>query len=75
MTKIQLHFELERPLDDVLMKAINKANAMYGIERISVAPALDAITVEYDATRLTPLQVDSVLRSLAIPVRQKSQLF
>jgi hypothetical protein len=67
MTKIQLHFDLERPLDEALMERIAKANAVYGIERIFVAPTLDALTVEYDATRLNPMEVEAVLQKRGIP--------
>jgi len=74
MTKIQAHFDLERPLDEVLMQGISKAHSVYGIERITVAPTLDAITVEYDATRLNPMEVESVLWKSGIPARLKEAL-
>jgi len=71
MTKIQLRFELERPLDEVLMERIAKANSVYGIEHIYVAPTLDALTVEYDATRMNPMEVESVLWKAGIPAQLK----
>ena len=74
MTKIQLHFDLERPLDETLMYAISRAHTVYGIERIMVAPTLDSITVEYDATRLNPMEVESGLWKLGIPARLKEAL-
>ena len=68
MTKIQVHFDLARPLDEVLMENIAKANAVYGIERIAVAPSLAALTVEYDATRMNFSEVASVLLRAGVPV-------
>ncbi len=68
MTKIQVHFDLARPLDETLMENIAKANAVYGIERITVAPSLTALTVEYDATRMNPREVASVLLKAGLPV-------
>jgi allophanate hydrolase subunit 1 len=72
MTKIQLHFELLRPLDETLMERIAKAHTVYGIVRIEVAPKLDALMVEYDATRLNPMEVEAVLLKAGIPLRLKS---
>lgn len=50
------------------MFAIRDAQAIYGIERIQLAPALDALTVEYDATRLTPADLEAVLRRKGLPI-------
>jgi allophanate hydrolase subunit 1 len=72
MTKIQQRFALERPLDETLMQHIDKAHTVYGIIGIAVAPALDSITVEYDATRLNPLEVEAVLRKAGIPAQIKN---
>ena len=72
MTKIQQQFALERPLDEVLMQRIDKAHTVYGIIGISVAPTLDSITVEYDATRLNPLEVEAVLRKAGVPAQIKN---
>ena len=68
MTKVQLHFRLQKPLDDVLLSRISDAYAIYGIQKIQVAPSMDGLTVEYDATRLRPAEVESALGSAGIPV-------
>lgn len=65
---MQIHYKLERPLDELLMKNIRDAQAVYGIERIKLSPDLAALTVEYDATRLQPPQVTSVLRCAGLPI-------
>jgi hypothetical protein len=67
MTKVLLEFQLTRPLDETLMQRIADAHGHYGIVRIRVAPTLDSISVEYDASRMTPDQVESRLRQAGIP--------
>ena len=68
MTKVQVHYQLTRPLDDTLLEAINRTHAVYGMQRVQVSNTGDAITVEYDASRLTPTDVDNALRGSGLPV-------
>ena len=68
MTKVQIRFQLQRPLDDAAFARISDAYAIYGIQKIQVAPSLDGLTVEYDATRLRPAEVEAALASAGIPV-------
>jgi hypothetical protein len=68
MTKVQIRFRLARPLDDSLLSRIADAHAIYGIHTIQVAPSLDGVMVEYDATRLCPAEVQSALAAGGIPV-------
>lgn len=72
MTKVQLRFELARPLDEALMACIAGAHSQYGIHRVQVAPSLDGITVEYDASRLTPDDVEAALRKAGIPAKRRA---
>lgn len=69
MTKVQLRYELARPLDEALMSRISDAHGIYGFQRISVEPSLDKILVEYDASRLSRDAVESKLHSAGIPVK------
>jgi hypothetical protein len=69
MTKVQRHFELQRPIDDALMEQIGVVNSIYGIERVRVEPSGD-LMVEYDATRLNVAQVENVLERAGIAVRE-----
>lgn len=71
MTKVQLEYTLTRALDDRLLESINRVHGVYGINYIQVAPTLDALTVEYDASRLNPREVQDVLFKAGIPVKQK----
>jgi allophanate hydrolase subunit 1 len=68
MTKVQIRFLLQKPLDDAMLARISDAHAVYGIQRVQVAPSLDQLLVEYDATRLRPAEVESVLAGAGIPV-------
>lgn len=70
MTKVQVHFRLLKPLDETLLARISDAHALYGMQRIQVAPSLDALTVEYDATRLRPAEVEAALAGAGIPVEK-----
>lgn len=67
MTRVQIHFRLEKPLDDVLLQRLSDTSALYGIQRIKLAPAMDRLMVEYDATRLRPQEVESALTGAGIP--------
>jgi hypothetical protein len=71
MTKVQIHFGLERRLDDELLTHIAKVYSIYGIQKIQVAPSMEALTVEYDATRLRPAEVRSALTNAGIPLAPK----
>jgi hypothetical protein len=68
MTKVQIRFHLQRPLADSEFQRIAAAHAIYGIQRITIAPSLEDMTVEYDATRLRPAEVEAALAGVGIPV-------
>lgn len=69
MTKVQIRFRLQKPLDDAMMERLSDTTALYGIQKIKVDPSLDGLLVEYDATRLRPAEVESALAGAGIPVR------
>ena len=69
MTKVQIRFRLQRPLDESALTAIATVNSKYGIQKITVADSLDALTVEYDATRLRPAEVEAALSGAGIAVQ------
>jgi len=68
MTKVQIRFRLQRPLDDLLLQRISDTHALYGINHVKVEPSLDAITVEYDASRLAAPEVGAALAGAGIPI-------
>lgn len=68
MTKVQLEYNLLKPIDDRLMEQIARLHGVYGILRVTLAPSFDRVTVEYDASRLSPLEVENALHSVGLPV-------
>jgi len=70
MTKVQIRFRLQKPLDDTMLQRLSDTSALYGIQRIKVDPSLDGLMVEYDSTRLLPAYVESALAIAGIPVAQ-----
>lgn len=68
MTKVDIHFRLQRPLDEALLPRISGLYAIYGIQKVRVDPNMEGITVEYDATRLRPAEVESALANAGIPL-------
>jgi hypothetical protein len=74
MTKVTLHYDLLRPLTGDDLPNIANAHATYGIARLQVAPPLDQITVDYDASRLTRSDVEAVLARHGVPIRTHAQV-
>jgi len=69
MTKVQIRFHLERPLEDAMLARLSNAYTQYGIQKITLAPGLDSLLVEYDATRLRPAEVEAAMASAGIAVK------
>jgi hypothetical protein len=72
MTKIQLSFDLSTPLDEQLMNRIGDVYGTYGILRIRAQPGGQHVTVEYDATRFSPKDVEAALARAGLPLAQRS---
>lgn len=69
MTKVDLEYQLVRPLEDADLDAIARVHGVYGIQRVRLRqPGLDAITVEYDASRLMEDDVEAALLRAGIPI-------
>jgi hypothetical protein len=68
MTKVQLHFRIVKPLDDAMMQHLSDASALYGIQQVKMDPSMQKMTVEYDATRLRPEEVEAALAGAGIAV-------
>jgi allophanate hydrolase subunit 1 len=66
MTKLEKRFRLLKPPDDAALTRLAQAHAHYGILKLALAPALDTLTVEYDATRLRPAEVESALAAAGV---------
>jgi len=68
MTRVQIHFRLQRPLDELLLTRLSDTYVRYGIQQLKVDPSLDGLMVEYDATRLRPAEVEATLARCGIAV-------
>jgi hypothetical protein len=74
MTKIELRYKLLHKVDDEkLMEAVSRVHGVYGMLRVALSPALDALAVEYDASRLTQLDVEEVLRRHNLPIESANE--
>ena len=71
MTKVQLDYDLIRALTDQDAAAIGDVHSWYGIERVQLAPSLDRLRVEYEASRLSEKDVEAVLQRFGLPIQRK----
>ncbi len=71
MTKVQLEYDLVRPLTDHDAAAVADVHSWYGIQRVQLAPSLDRLKVEYDASRLSEKDVEAVLQRFGLPIQRK----
>jgi len=69
MTKVTLHYDLQRPLGSEDLDNIANVHSTYGIVRVQVAPSLDKLTVDYDASRLTKKDVEATLHRFGLPIQ------
>lgn len=72
MTKVTVQYGLARPIQDDDAQAIADAHSVYGIARVKLTPALDQITVDYDASRLSPREVEAALIRVGLPIERAS---
>lgn len=73
MTKVTLHYALLRPLTEEDLPNLANTHSTYGIARVQVAPSLDRITVDYDASRLGKADVEAVLARHGVPIHTEAQ--
>lgn len=71
MTKVEIHYDLVRPLTDADAGAIADVHSWYGMTRVRPTPDMLSIDVEYDASRLSEKDVEAVLVRFGIPIRRK----
>jgi hypothetical protein len=73
MTKVTLHYDLTHPLTDDDLSAISNLHSVYGMARVQLAPSLDKIVVDYDASRLKKSDVETELMKHGIPIHSAAQ--
>ena len=69
MTKVTQHYDLTRKLTDEDCSQVAALHGVFGMARVTVAPTLDKITVDYDASRLMRKDVEGVLARFGVPVK------
>ncbi len=70
VTRVELRFKLTNPLSDEQAVGVARAHSHYGIYRIRVAPGLDEISVDYDASRMSEQDVERALVVNGVPVER-----
>lgn len=68
MTLVEANYRFTAPFRDELTAAIQNAHSVYGIRAVKLHPKLEGVTVLFDASRLTPDDVDHALRGLGLPL-------
>jgi hypothetical protein len=68
MTKVQTAYKLSRTLGDEDLESLSKLPSVYGIFFAKLAPSLDSMLIEYDASRLTHDQLDAILETRGLPI-------
>jgi hypothetical protein len=72
MTRVELQYELTKPLGDVELERLSRLTSVYGVMSYKLKQDLSGMMVEYDATRLDPEGVDRVLLGNGLPVKRIS---
>jgi hypothetical protein len=70
MTKCERTYQLLEPLKEVHLEAIARAHGVYGIQKLKADASLSALTVGWDASRLSLPQVESILAGLGLPLKK-----
>ena len=71
MTKLQLQYDLMRPLTDDDGIATSDLHGVYGFMRVSAAPSGDRLIVDYDASRLSEKDVEGWLIRYGLPIQRQ----
>lgn len=73
MTKVEVRYELAAPLEESHLEAIGRAHGIYGLSMVRLAPSMDELIVQYDASRLKLPDVDAAMQRAGLPVRRCEQ--
>ena len=66
-----MEYELLRSLTDEDASGMVDVHSWYGIQRVQLAPSMDKLIVEYDASRLSEKDVEAVLYRFRLPIKRK----
>jgi hypothetical protein len=68
MTKVQLRYDLMRPMDETMMEQVARLHGVYGMVRVRPNDTLDKLIVDYDASRMSESEVENVLQKAGLPI-------
>jgi hypothetical protein len=68
MTKVTLHYNLQRPLGEDDFANVAALHSVYGIVRVQPDAAMDKLTVDYDASRMMKTDVHAALARYGMPL-------
>ena len=70
MTKVEIHYDLASPANEAAETAIEGLHGVYGLHAVGLSPSRDALTVIYDASRMTRPDVEATLNRAGLAVRR-----
>lgn len=68
MTKVEVEYLLEFPVNDETMEAISRSHSIYGLRRVRLTPSMDRLVVTYDASRMQLPDVERALHESGLAV-------
>lgn len=74
MTKLEQVYEVAKPLDEAALEEIARLTSIVGIQKVRIHPGLQAVTVGWDAARLSRGAMESILARHGLAVRAKSSV-
>jgi hypothetical protein len=69
MTNVEISYSYGMSPDAAVMRGIDNIREVYGIRRLTFNEELRNVAVEYDATRLNPATVASLLRRSGLDLK------
>lgn len=69
MTNVEISYNYGMVPDKAVMRGIDNIREVYGIRRLKFNEASRSVAVEYDATRLNPATVASLLRRTGLDLK------
>ncbi len=69
MTSVEISYNYGMSPDEAVMRGIDNIREVYGIRRLKVDEQARKIAVEYDATRLNPATIASLLRGAGLDLQ------
>jgi allophanate hydrolase subunit 1 len=64
MTRVQMHFRIQEPLNDAALAKLSDASVIYGIQKVELGTG--TLMVEYDASRMRPAEVEAALAQAGV---------